>query len=143
MDNYKRWIYILNDDSKYDMIKDNELYYDPINKVLYIKSSNGYDIPITDERIYEHINNFNNPHFITKDDLGLSKIPNLRLTSISELKSHINNFNNPHNVTKEQVCLENVMNYNFATDEDVENRAEDKYISPRQVKNIIDNHLSD
>lgn len=81
----------------------------------------------------DHITDFNNPHHVTKEQVGLGKVDNTSdlekpisiavqeaLNNIKidatgyatkeELTNHINDRNNPHNVTKEQIGLGNVNN---------------------------------
>lgn len=80
-----------------------------------------------------HVSDFNNPHHVTKEQVGLGKVDNTSdlekpisiavqeaLNNIKidatgyatkeELTNHINDRNNPHNVTKEQIGLGNVDN---------------------------------
>lgn len=77
-----------------------------------------------------HANNFNNPHQVTKYQIGLDKVDNtsdlekpisvavqealnqIKLTQAtsSDLNAHINDKNNPHQVTKVQIGLDNVDN---------------------------------
>ena len=75
-----------------------------------------------------HINNKENPHGVTKAQVGLDKVENLApsdlpvsgpqqtaLNNLSEklstaLENHTTNYSNPHNVTKEQVGLSKVDN---------------------------------
>ena len=52
--------------------------------------------------LYDHINDFNNPHRVTPAQIGA--------VSISTFSQHVQNFNNPHNVTAEQIGLGNVNN---------------------------------
>lgn len=142
MSEYKRWIYILNDIEDYDLLDEGELFFDSENEILYLKSKSGYDIELNDSRIHAHIKNFDNPHRVTKDDLGLNRIPNAPLLSLKEFGIHINN-ENPHGITKEQVGLDIIKNYKFASNEDIINRAGDKYMSPSQIKYIVDERVSD
>lgn len=81
----------------------------------------------------DHITDYNNPHRVTKEQVGLGKVDNTSdlekpisiavqeaLNNIKidatgyatkeELTNHINDKNNPHNVTKEQIGLGNVNN---------------------------------
>lgn len=79
----------------------------------------------------DHINDFNNPHRVTKDQVGLGNVENLapgdypvneatktEITRIdnhlnkieSDLGDHVKDKSNPHQVTKEQVGLGNVDN---------------------------------
>lgn len=80
-----------------------------------------------------HVSDFNNPHHVTKEQVGLGKVDNTSdlekpisiavqeaLNNIKidatgyatkeELTNHINDKNNPHNVTKEQIGLGDVDN---------------------------------
>lgn len=75
-----------------------------------------------------HINNKENPHGVTKAQVGLDKVENIApsdlpvsgpqqtaLNNLSEklstaLENHTTNYSNPHNVTKEQVGLSKVDN---------------------------------
>ena len=52
--------------------------------------------------LYDHLNDFNNPHRITPAQIGA--------ISIAAFNDHVSNFNNPHNVTAEQIGLGNVNN---------------------------------
>ena len=74
-------------------------------------------------RISVHINNKENPHGVTKEQVGLGNIPNAITESMHDfdtdvlvtakvtndilkiIQSHENNLNNPHNVTKEQLGI--------------------------------------
>ncbi|KIL31999.1 hypothetical protein [Bacillus subtilis] len=57
-----------------------------------------------------HTENKNNPHSVTKEQIGLSNVSNnLQATKI-EFDQHIENIANPHQVTKSQVGLGNVEN---------------------------------
>lgn len=64
--------------------------------------NNNLRIKLNEDRIQEHITNYNNPHGITIDQLG----------GITEeaFKFHVENFDNPHNVTKNQIGLGEVDN---------------------------------
>lgn len=85
----------------------------------------------TDKLIDDHIRDFNNPHKVTKDQIGLGKVENYSpaempisnavqteitridkelLGAATDLTAHIKDTNNPHHVTKEQVGLGKVDN---------------------------------
>lgn len=51
---------------------------------------------------YDHINDFNNPHRVTPNQIGA--------VTLSAFTAHVQNFNNPHQVTPEQLGLDNVDN---------------------------------
>ncbi len=104
-----------------------------------------------------HVNNFNNPHNVTKAQIGLSLVGNYPLatptiaalnesneTLISPwlipyaIQFHTSNFNNPHNVTKAQVGLGNVDNYSTATNaQALEGTRNDLFVTPYQVNLMI------
>lgn len=56
----------------------------------------------TKETLYDHINDFNNPHRVTPAIIGA--------VSNQTFLDHAQNFNNPHNVTAAQIGLGNVNN---------------------------------
>ena len=67
-----------------------------------------------------HINNRNNPHNVTKQQVGLGNVANVEQASKVDFQNHLNNRNNPHSVTKHQVGLGNVDNIRQASYESVE-----------------------
>lgn len=107
---------------------------DKVNEAgqLYGTDSNGdqtsYDISefATEESLESHINDKDNPHSVTKEQVGLGNVDNTSdldkpistatqtalddKASKTVVDSHIANTNNPHNVTKAQVGLGNVDN---------------------------------
>ena len=62
-----------------------------------------------------HINNRNNPHSVTKEQVGLGNVTNVEQASKVDFQNHSNNHNNPHGVTKTQVGLGNVTNVEQAS----------------------------
>lgn len=106
-----------------------------------------------------HANRQDNPHAVTKAQVGLSNVSNYATATDAEaqagvssttfmtprgvalyfsngagatITSHVNNTNNPHNVTATQVGLGNVQNYGVASDtEAVDGSITNKYITPR------------
>lgn len=60
--------------------------------------------------IDSHVTDTDNPHSVTKTQIGLSNVTNNLQATKTEFDSHTNNTNNPHSVTKTQVGLENVTN---------------------------------
>ena len=62
-----------------------------------------------------HIQNQNNPHSVTKQQVGLGNVTNVEQASKQDLQNHLNNHNNPHGVTKTQVGLGNVINVEQAS----------------------------
>lgn len=67
-----------------------------------------------------HIQNQNNPHSVTKQQVGLGNVTNVEQASKQEFNAHATNRNNPHSVTKSQVGLGNVDNIRQASYESVE-----------------------
>jgi len=112
-----------------------------------------------------HKNDFNNPHQVTKTQVGLGNVENFALASLTEATAgalhnrymtplrvrqaidaqvkndfdiHVNNTNNPHNVTKAQVGLSQVENYPVAIKSEAEaGTANDRYMTPLRVKEAI------
>lgn len=70
----------------------------------------GQEINENRQDIEKHSFDKNNPHSVTKSQVGLSNVDNIKQASKEEFDSHKNNKNNPHNVTKGQVGLSNVDN---------------------------------
>jgi hypothetical protein len=54
-------------------------------------------------KVNVHIDDKNNPHNVTKSQLDLSNVDNIKQASKSDFDSHANNKANPHNVTSSQV----------------------------------------
>ncbi|WP_260434180.1 phage baseplate upper protein [Bacillus licheniformis] len=55
-----------------------------------------------------HAAKTNNPHKVTKAQVGLSNVDNVKQASKTEFDSHVNDTSNPHDVTKAQIGLSNV-----------------------------------
>lgn len=117
--------------------------------------------------ITEHIANKDNPHDVTKTQVGLGNVQNYPVASITEaqqgtsnlvymtalrvknaidaqagamLLAHTSNQANPHNVTASQLGLGNVQNYSMATNaEAIQGSLSTRYMSPATVKAAIDN----
>lgn len=62
-----------------------------------------------------HIQNQNNPHNVTKQQVGLGNVTNVEQASKQDFQHHLDNHNNPHSVTKAQVGLGNVTNVEQAS----------------------------
>ena len=79
---------------------------------------------VVTENITQHKNDYNNPHKVTKAQVGLDKVDNTadidkpistatqnKLTALqNEIETHIEDGDNPHQVTAEQIGLGNVDN---------------------------------
>lgn len=70
-----------------------------------------------------HIQKQNNPHNVTKQQVGLGNVTNVEQASKVDFQNHLNNHNNPHSVTKAQVGLGNVTNVEQASKQDFNNHA--------------------
>lgn len=70
-----------------------------------------------------HIQNQNNPHNVTKQQVGLGNVTNVEQASKQEFTAHATNRNNPHGVTKTQVGLGNVTNVEQASKVDFDAHA--------------------
>ncbi len=81
-----------------------------------------------------HIQNQNNPHNVTKAQVGLGNVTNVEQASKQEFDAHATNHNNPHNVTKSQVGLANVTNVEQASKQDFDAHARDttKHITQQE-----------
>lgn len=81
-----------------------------------------------------HINNRNNPHGVTKQQVGLGNVANVEQASKQDFNNHLNNRNNPHGVTKSQVGLANVTNVEQASKTDFDAHARDttKHITQQE-----------
>lgn len=112
-----------------------------------------------------HINDKNNPHSVTKAQVGLDQVQNFPLANIAEaqagtvntrymtpvrtknlidfyviplIDAHKNDLNNPHSTTKAQVGLGSVQNYGVATQAEAEaGVVANKYMTPLQTKQAI------
>ena len=81
-----------------------------------------------------HIQNQNNPHNVTKQQVGLGNVTNVEQASKQDFNNHATNHNNPHGVTKNQVGLGNVTNVEQAskTDFDAHVRDTTKHITQQE-----------
>ena len=96
-----------------------------------------------------HLNDNDNPHEVTKNQVGLGNLPNAKSKSIDKynsnvlatskavytvqqnLNTHMEDKNNPHKVNKNQVGLGNVPNFRKATDTDaVDNTNDNTFMTP-------------
>lgn len=66
-------------------------------------------------KVDAHVHNKNNPHGVTKSQIGLGSVDNIKQASKTDFDAHVNNKSNPHAVTKAQVGLGNVDNAKQAT----------------------------
>ncbi len=106
---------------------------DKINDIKSSSESTASLLNDVKDDLSDHIKDYNNPHKVTKDQVGLGNVDNTsdaekpislavleKINEInlsiaekaddSDLDDHIRDHNNPHNVTKEQIGLGNVDN---------------------------------
>src|SRR5690625_4519272 len=70
------------------------------------KLTNGETLETTkgsQDKVDTHANSTNNPHNVTKSQVGLGNVSNTRQATKSEFDSHAGATNNPHNVTTSQI----------------------------------------
>lgn len=109
----------------------------------------------------EHTTNTNNPHQVTKAQVGLGNVQDFSIASANEARAgtrndrymtplrskeqldiHATDITNPHEVTKVQVGLGRVENFPMATTNDaIEGEIEDRYMSPARTKEAIISHV--
>ena len=70
-----------------------------------------------------HIQNQNNPHNVTKQQVGLGNVTNVEQASKQDFQHHLDNHNNPHSVTKAQIGLGNVTNVEQASKQEFDAHA--------------------
>jgi len=114
-----------------------------------------------DSQFTQHMLATDNPHSVTKAQVGLGNIENYLMASDAEgetgtrsdrfmsprstsaaiqeqaltpLTNHLGDYGNPHNVTKAQVGLDNVENYPMASDQEAKEASlTNRYVNPRGV----------
>ena len=112
-----------------------------------------------------HVADYNNPHQVTKEQVGLGNVQNYEIATIAQAqaadrndlymsplmtvqtieavlgfaaRAHMVNTNNPHGVTKTQVGLSNVLNYPLATQAQAEaGTTNTQYMTPILVAQAI------
>ena len=70
---------------------------------------------LKEKEVVEHAESRDNPHAVTKEQVGLGNVDNILQASKAEFDSHTGNTSNPHGVTKTQVGLGSVDNAKQAT----------------------------
>jgi hypothetical protein len=135
----------------------NTAYMTPLRVAQAISEFGGGDLAT-------HVTRTDNPHEVTKSQVGLGSVENYGIASTGEatlgtsdikymtplkvktvvdvvsasLVSHTANQSNPHNTTKSQIGLFNVQNYDVATAVEAQNgTVNDKYMTPLRVKQAI------
>lgn len=78
-----------------------------------------------------HVTNYNNPHKVTKVQIDLGNVINLKQAKETDFVLHRNDIHNPHKLTRKQVSLEFVENIDHVTDEEF--KAHSTAINPHVV----------
>ncbi|KXZ22307.1 pyocin knob domain-containing protein [Bacillus nakamurai] len=81
-----------------------------------------------------HTQNTDNPHRVTKEQVGLSNLINEEQATKVAFDSHLDDKKNPHAVTKSQVGLGNVDNVQQASKNDFDNHVNDTNIHVSKSK---------
>src|SRR5690606_38438902 len=119
----------------------------------------GHETPAgAQAKVDAHANRRDNPHGVTKAQVGLGNVENYGIATQAEAEAgtannkymtplrvaqaiaalHANRRDNPHGVTKAQVGLGNVENYGIATQAEAEaGTANNKYMTPLRVAQAI------
>lgn len=114
--------------------------------------------------IVNHLEDFNNPHNVTKAQVGLANVENYPMATVAQaeagistahymspaltkavvdivsaaLTAHMADDNNPHNTDKNQIELYNVENYAIATAQEAQaGDVNNKYMTPLRTKQAI------
>lgn len=140
----------------------NNKYMTPANLAYYFASGAG--VPLQ-----THISRTDNPHGVTKIQVGLGNVQNYQPASLanyagvgssehyvtpnsvvayfnqqqSDVVNHILDETNPHNVTKSQVGLSDVQNYGVAVPADFDNGGvSDRYLTPALVVSYVNQQIA-
>lgn len=130
---------------------------DPGEDTTYISNS----LNTLRQEFEYHVNDFENPHKVTKQQVGLGNLPNAISSNPAEsatnklatikavnlvkitIDDHIADLNNPHKVTKKQVGLGNVPNYGVATEsEAIAGTVNNKFMTPHLVNLAVTTWLN-
>ena len=80
-----------------------------------------------------HKNSTNNPHAVSKSQIGLNNVDNVKQAAKTDFEAHTNNVANPHKVTKAQVGLGNAEN---TADKDKEVLSATKLKTARKINGV-------
>ena len=88
---------------------------------------------------YSHTILTNNPHAVSKEQVGLGNLTDDKQETEANAISHKTNYDNPHAVTKAQVDLGNVHDFGLATQEEAQvGTQNEKYMTPLRTREAID-----
>ncbi|MCY7892038.1 BppU family phage baseplate upper protein [Bacillus vallismortis] len=105
---------------------------------------------VVQSNLDSHINNKSNPHGVTKNQVGLGNVENVKQASKTEFDNHKFDTSNPHKVTADQVGLGNVDNvkqadfyefraHNLNSERHVSKNDKDKWNAGQLFKITADN----
>lgn len=83
-----------------------------------------------------HIRDFDNPHAITKEQVGLINVENIVQASKEDFDKHNTSYDNPHAITPKQVGLENILDIDHAEKTTFDEHEKNKYahnLTKRQI----------
>jgi phage minor structural protein len=80
---------------------------------------------VTDDEFESHTSDTSNPHHVTKSQVGLSLVDNIKQAAYDDLQDHLLDHNNPHQVDKTDVCLNNVEDVLQASKEEFDTHTSD------------------
>lgn len=118
--------------------------------------------PQIDDDLRRHVARFDNPHRVTKAQVGLGNVENTPLATIEQARAgvsnsslmtpfliqyaneyHTSNYNNPHNDTKLGIGLGNVDNFPTATlQQALEGTSNSAFLTPYLFKAMLDDAIS-
>lgn len=112
---------------------------DDMNQIGQEINDNGTNIQTVADNLAAHEADNANPHNVTKGQVGLGNVDNVKQASKTEFDNHVGNTSNPHGVTKSQVGLGSVENYAIATKAQAEaGTVTNRYMTPLRVKEAIE-----
>lgn len=136
---------------------------------VYLDDKTNKRIDALDDLFQEHVDNYENPHKVTKTQINLGLVENFPVATDSEaaagtvknrymtpwgtaqaiakqagdlINAHISDKNNPHNTTKLQVGLGNVDNFATASDAEAITDINNRFMTPHLTRVVVDNYAS-
>lgn len=76
----------------------------------YVSNGEKFVFYPIDSIISDHITDFDNPHVVTKEQVGLGKVTDNRQVGNDDFRHHAADIDNPHNVNNSDIELGNVVN---------------------------------
>lgn len=77
---------------------------------FFVFKGDEWSIFDNENELGDHIARTDNPHRVTKKQVGLDKVINQKQVSQKDFQAHLDDKNNPHKTTKEDIGLGNVIN---------------------------------